>query len=214
MDKSSRTTALLEVTAMAVLLLSYIWGWQGAFKGGAQLVTGAYFGIGLLSHVRRGESWRELGLRLDNLRSALRHVWVVVAIGVCVPLAIGAALGTLHFRSWAESLESAPWMIAWGTAQQYGLLCFFYRRLLEVLGGPWAATAGAAAIFAGFHLPNPFLTAVTLAAGLVSCTLYRRAPNVFALGLAHATISFALFYALPYSVTHGLRVGPGYLALN
>jgi hypothetical protein len=30
------------------------------------------------------------------------------------------------------------------------------------------------------------------------------------LGIAHAAISIALFYALPLSLTHELRVGPGY----
>jgi len=35
-------------------------------------------------------------------------------------------------------------------------------------------------------------------------------PNVFVLGIAHAAISMVLYSALPVSMTHDLRVGPGY----
>jgi membrane protease YdiL (CAAX protease family) len=68
--------------------------------------------------------------------------------------------------------------------------------------------------FATFHLPNPFLVPVTLAAGLAACTLYRREPNLFVIGLSHAMVSYFLLCCLPISVTHGLRVGPGYFAFQ
>jgi len=208
------TTALLEVTAMVALLLSYIWGWQGFFRGGFLLVTALYFAIGYVSHRRRGETARELGLRFDNGWAATRNAALIVSVGLCVPLAVGAALGTWHFRGWSSSLAGLPWGLAWGTAQQYGLLCFLYRRLLEILDSPQGATLGAAAIFAAFHVPNPFLLGVTFVAGLASCTLYRREPNVFVLGIAHAAISFVLYGALPRTVTHGLHVGPGYFTAH
>jgi membrane protease YdiL (CAAX protease family) len=105
-------------------------------------------------------------------------------------------------------------MVAWGCAQQYGLLCFCYRRFLEIVGNPRGATLSAAVLFAIFHAPNALLMGVTLLAGLVSCTLYRREPNVPVLGLAHAVISFALVGSLAYEVTHGMRVGPGYFLIR
>jgi membrane protease YdiL (CAAX protease family) len=213
-DKASRTAALVEVTAMVALVLSYIWGWKGTFHGEAELLVGLYFGIGILSHLRRHESARQLGFRLDNWRQALRNAAAIVPVAVCVPIAIGALLGTWHFPSWSDAIRHMPWMLAWATAQQYGLLCFLYRRFLEILGGPRAAAASAAAIFAAFHVPNSLLLAVTLLAGVVSCWLYRREPNVLVLGIAHAAISFAIFSSLPFSITHGMRVGPGYLALR
>jgi membrane protease YdiL (CAAX protease family) len=73
---------------------------------------------------------------------------------------------------------------------------------------------GAALLFALFHLPNPLLVVVTLVAGAVSCTLYRRAPSVFVLGIAHATISFVVAYTLPTNLTHRMHVGPGYLEFS
>jgi ABC-type Mn2+/Zn2+ transport system permease subunit len=133
---------------------------------------------------------------------------------VAVSFAIGLTLGSWHFHSWSHILKGAPWMLAWATAQQYGLLCFFYRRFLEISADPRAATAGAAVTFAAFHIPNGFLVAVTLLAGVAACTLYRRETNLFAIGMAHALVSFTLLCSLPFSVTHGLRVGPAYLALS
>ena len=88
--------------------------------------------------------------------------------------------------------------------------CLVYRRSLDVVGSSWSGALCAASAFALFHLPNPFLIGVTFLAGLVSCRLYRNVPNVLVLGAAHAAIALVLFYALPFSITHELRVGPGY----
>ena len=197
---------------MAFLLLSYIWLWEGAFPGNFTVVLAAYFGIGFLGHRQRGESLRDIGLRLDNFRPALRNAAPVVGVAVPVILIAGAALDGWHFPSWTHAAITLPASAAWGTAQQYGLLCVFYRRLHELLGSAAAATVGAALIFSFFHLPNGFLMAVTLVAGAVACMLYRREPNVPAIGVIHAVVSFTLYYALPYDVTTGLRVGPGYFA--
>lgn len=205
-----RITAVAEVTAMLTLLLSYIWLWQRTFPGNALVVVVLYFALGFASHWRRGESAREIGLRFDNWRASARDVAGFVALGIGVPLLWGAVHGTWHFKVSASVLPSVAMHMLWGTAQQYGLLCFFYRRLYEVFAGPWAATISAAAIFALCHVPNVFLIAVTFAAGIISCALYRRHPNVFILGAAHGLISLALFGALPFSVTHNLVVGPGY----
>ena len=207
-----RTVALVEVATMFVALLSYIWAWQRTFAGASLLIIALYCGLGLMSHLRRHETAWYLGLRADNLARALRNALFIAVPAVVVALGIGLALGTWHFPSWLRILKEAPWMVAWATAQQYGLLCFFYRRFLEIFADPAAATASAAVMFATFHIPNVFLIAVTLAAGVAACTLYRRETNLFAIGVAHALVSIVLLCSLPESVTHGLRVGPGYLA--
>lgn len=209
-----RSAAVVEVAALTALILSYIWGWQGAFPGHGLLVVTLYFGIGIVSHLRRGESPRQIGIRLDNWPAALRSALVVVGITSAAFLVLGAVFDTWHFPSARQTLNALPWMVAWGTAQQYGLLCFFYQRLLEILQGPRAATWGAATLFAVFHVPNPLLLAVTLGAGAVSCALYRREPNVLVLGIAHAAVSFVVAGALPLTVTGGMHVGPGYFAFT
>jgi hypothetical protein len=206
---SARAAALAELLAMLVLVLSYIWGWQNLFPGDRLVVVTLYFALCHMSHVRCHESARTLGLRLDNSRAAARQACVPVALAVGVPLAAGAALGTWHFEPVRLPLE-IPWHLAWGTAQQYGLLCLMYRSSLDVVGSSPSAALCAASAFALFHLPNPFLIGVTFLAGLASCRLYRNVPNVLVLGAAHAAIALVLFYALPFSITHELRVGPGY----
>lgn len=198
---------------MAAVLLSYIWLWHGAFRGASLLVLVLYFGVGLVSHLRRGESLRDIGLRLDNFPRAIRNVALIVVPAAAATLAVGFVLGSWHFRGWEHPILEGLWLLGWATAQQYGLLCVFYRRFGEIFDGQWAAVAGASAIFATMHAPNTFLMAVTLLAGTVACTLYRRVPNLIAIGIGHATISYVLLCSLPFSVTHGLRVGPGYFAL-
>jgi len=208
----SRAAALAEILAMLALVLSYIWVWHKRFPGDDLVVTFLYFALCYGSHLRRHESARSVGLRLDNWRPAARQACLPVAVGAAVPLAIGAALGTWHFGP-AGSLLSLPWHVAWGTAQQYGLLCLLYRRSLDTFGSVRGAALAAAGAFALFHLPNPLLVTVTFLGGLVCCTLYRRVPNVLVLGLAHAMISTVVFSALPNSITHHMRVGPGYFTV-
>jgi membrane protease YdiL (CAAX protease family) len=205
----SRAAALIEIIAMLALLLSYIWLWRDLFVGDYLLVVVLYFALCHISHLRCGESARSLGLRLDNWRSAARQACVPVIVGMGVPLAAGAALGSWHFKL-DRLVFDVPWHVVWGTAQQYGLLCLLYRRSLDVLGTWQQAALAAASAFAVVHLPNPLLVGVTFLAGFVACTLYRRVPNVFVLGVAHAMISLVLFFALPLSITHNLRVGPSY----
>ncbi len=212
LGRAADIAALAEVGAMLLLVLSYIWLWQRTFPGHTLVVVFLYFAICLVSHVRCGESARDLGLRLDNWRCATRQVCGPVALAVAAALAVGAVLGSWHFDPIRLYVE-LPWHLVWGTAQQYGLLCLIYRRLLDLLASPWGAALGAASAFALFHWPNPLLVAVTLVAGCISCVLYRRAQNVLVLGVAHAVISMVLFSALPLSVTHALRVGPGYYTL-
>ncbi|TLZ00523.1 MAG: CPBP family intramembrane metalloprotease [Gammaproteobacteria bacterium] len=208
----SRAAALAEILAMLALVLSYIWVWHKRFPGDDLVVTFLYFALCYGSHLRRHESARSVGLRLDNWRPAARQACLPVAVGAAVPLAIGAALGTWHFGP-VGSLLSLPWHVAWGTAQQYGLLCLLYRRSLDTFGSVRGAALAAAGAFALFHLPNPLLVTVTFLGGLVCCTLYRRVPNVLVLGLAHAMISTVVFSALPISITHHMRVGPGYFTV-
>jgi membrane protease YdiL (CAAX protease family) len=199
---------LVEVAAMTAMLLSYIWVWQERFAGADAACLALYFGIGLAGHWYRGESVRQIGLRTDNLwvaaRDALRvAVPVIVVIG-----AMGLAIGSIAFppvETWPRRLGNG-WL--WGTMQQYGLTAFFYRRLLDALRSIPAASLAAATLFALFHLPNAFLTAFTLGAGLIACWLYRRHPNLFVLGAVHALISFLVLYSLPDTLTLRLRVGP------
>jgi hypothetical protein len=199
---------LLETGALVLGLLSYIWVWSGTFPGHFLVILALYFGIGIESHRRHHETPREIGVRLDNLGRAFRLVGLW--IGPVILLALGAGL---FFHSWrfpslAVSAGSVAFGIVWGTAQQYGLVCVLYRRFRELLPGARIPILAAGLIFGLFHLPNPFLTAVTAILGPLACWLYSREPNLFTLGIWHGVTSFVLYHSLPVYLTLLLRVGP------
>ena len=205
--------AAVEVAAMTGLLLSYIWLWEDSFHDSFYLCLALYLAIGVAGHLRRGETARDIGLRVDNLGPAMRQALAFVGPLILISPLVGLALDTIR------PIPGASWWwvpgmgkrFASGTLQQYGLLCFFYRRLQELLPGAWPPILAAAAWFALFHLPNPFLTVVTLGAGILSCWLYRRVPNLWALGLSHALLGMSISRCLPLDITVHMRVGPGYL---
>lgn len=211
MQRPTVIRPLAEIVAMSGLLTSYIWGWGSTFKGDFTLCVILYAGIGLAAHVRAGERPADIGLRTENLGAAARDALLAtMTIGLLL-VGAGALFGRLDFPPlalWPPTLRDG---IAWGLLQQYGLLCFYYRRFIELLprhrDAPlWAASA----IFALLHLPNPFLTIATFGAGALSCWLYRRTPNLIVLGVMHGVISFLIVETLPDSITMGMRVGPGF----
>jgi membrane protease YdiL (CAAX protease family) len=98
--------------------------------------------------------------------------------------------------------------LSWGLFQQYVLNgCFLHR--LDALVSRWAAPTISAALFSGMHTPNGLLMTVTLPTGYVCARIYRRYPNLYFLGAAHATVGFLLFLVVPDSISHHLSVGLG-----
>jgi hypothetical protein len=66
-------------------------------------------------------------------------------------------------------------------------------------------------LFAAEHLPNLPLAAATLVWGAVSCALFRRYRNLYALGLAQGLLGLCFAICVPDALHHHLRVGLGYL---
>jgi membrane protease YdiL (CAAX protease family) len=211
-QRSTLIRPFLELLAVSVLLTSYIWMWGGTFRGAFPLCLAIYAAIGLAAHARARERASDIGLRMDNLRVAARDAVLATSLIGLVLVGAGAVLGSVDFPPldlWPKTLWDG---VIWGFIQQYGLLCIYYRRFNELLpnaGGapPWVAGA----VFALFHLPNPFLTIATFGAGMLSCWLYRRAPNLLVLGAMHGVVSFLIVRTLPETITMGMRVGPGFL---
>jgi membrane protease YdiL (CAAX protease family) len=67
----------------------------------------------------------------------------------------------------------------------------------------------AGAMFAAAHVPNPLLMSVTFVGGALAAAAYQRHRNLIFLALAHAVIGTMIWLAVPDSVSHHLRVGPG-----
>jgi membrane protease YdiL (CAAX protease family) len=166
-----------------------------------------------LSHRRRGEGAREIGFTGKHFWEALRSLlqWMIPAAAFL--LAAGATLGSLHYRGpkrWDAILLAQFGLFLWGLMQQYALQSIVNRRAQEICGKGWRSTLAAALIFGFLHLPNVWLTAATLAAGVLWAAVYQRTPNLFALAVSHSLMTTVLACSISPAVLHGMRVGYNY----
>lgn len=208
------TTALAAATEVAVLLgymLLYIWRIEPQKRSSLWVAFVLYFAFTFTSHWLHGETPADLGIRFDTLGRSLKETLLVIAPTVLLVLGVGLVLGRGSRMSPREMGLSVLMTYPWGLFQQYGLVAVFGRRLRRLAIRPGTADLLCATIFAGLHLPNPLLTATAFGAGYIASALFRRSPNLFALALAHALLSTALYSSLPTSVTLLMRVGPGCL---
>jgi membrane protease YdiL (CAAX protease family) len=136
---------------------------------------------------------RAWGLRWNNLAEAAKAAFVVTLL-----LVIGAT-------GYAFSAGNFPpprgfWIIlvlypVWGVAQQFLLNAMLARNLAAVLP-TWAAVLLSALLFAAAHAPDLPVMALTLPAGALWVLMYRRWPNLWALGIAHGLIGTVVFYGV------------------
>lgn len=208
MSKPNRSAAGLELLAATGLLLSYIWLWQGSFAGDFGVCLALFVAIALSSHRRRGETARDLGFRLDNLQKSARLVFSVVAPVVVLMVAAGLILGLNREPPVPRLWTRVILMPLFGVTQEYALLGFYLQRFEEVLPGRWLPVLASAAVFTSLHAPNSILMGLTLVVSLGACWLYRRAPNLWVLGLAHGLLSITVAMFLAKLLVVGLKVGP------
>lgn len=173
------------------------------------------FALMIYSHRLRGESLRDLGWRFDNFWRALRLLLPPMLLGACLLalagwLWFGASPRAGEGRAGWSVLGFPVWGFAWGLLQQLVLQGFVNRRAQLICGKGWLSVALVAAVFALLHLPNPLLTAATFAGGLLWAWAYQRTPNLLALALSHAVMTWVLISTLPDSALGGLRVGYKY----
>jgi hypothetical protein len=154
----------------------------------------------------------ELGL---GWRGLIPSLWILpVAIGLAVVgVLIARRLGTLHPLYKGDFTHVAGYAL-WTTYQQFLLQDYFMARLMRVLSSEAAAAVLAGVLFAAAHLPNLALTAATLVWGVVSCALFRRYRNLYALGLVQGILGLCFAVCVPDALHHHLRVGLGYLHYN
>lgn len=198
----------MELLAVTSLLFSYIWIWQGSFEADFLVCLGLFLAITILGHRRRGETARDLGFRLDNLRDSAKLVFSFVAPLILLMVVVGLALGLNREPPIERLWTRVALMPLFGVAQQYGLLGFYYRRFQEALPRDWAPILASAMVFAALHAPNGPVMVMTLAFSVGSCWLYRRAPNLWVLGLAHGLLSITVAMFLAKLLVSGLKVGP------
>jgi len=157
----------------------------------------------------RRPSLDELGL---GLRGLVQSWWILPAsvIVTVVSVLVAKRIGTLH-PLYKGDLKHVTGYVLWTLYQQFLLNDYFMPRLMRLVGSQKAAVGVAAVLFALAHLPNLWLTVVTLVWGAVSCALFRRYQNLYALGLAQGLLGLCFAVCVPDSLHHHLRVGLGYL---
>jgi len=138
--------------------------------------------------------------------------WILpAAIVVAIASALVAKrIGTLH-PLYKGDFKHIAGYILWTLYQQFLMNDLFMPRLTRLLASESAAVGLAAVLFAAAHLPNLPLTAATLIWGAISCALFRRYRNLYALGLAQGLLGLCFAVCVPDALHHHLRVGLGYL---
>lgn len=213
--EESRSLAAWEIASVCASTLVAEWAVLasvGASKLWLAVPVGLAFALMIYSHRARGEGARELGLRFDNFGRTLLLLAPLMLAGSALLVLVGwFGFGrSFHFgarRAGWEALGLPIWGFAWGLLQQYVLQAFINRRAQILWGRGAASVLVTAAIFALLHLPNPGLAAATFLGGLMWAFVYQRAPNLFALALSHAAMTWVLISTVPPDAMRGLRVG-------
>src|SRR5205807_7125426 len=145
-------------------------------------------------------------------RGLVRSIWILAAAIAVAALSVFVAtkLATLHPLDKADFKHISGYVL-WTIYQQFLLQDYFMDCLLRLLPNEAAAVILGGTLFALAHLPNLVLTAATLAWGIVSCALFRRYRNLWALGLAQGLLGLCFAVCVPDALHHHLRVGLGYL---
>ena len=156
----------------------------------------------------RGTTMNTLGL---DWRGFVRSLWILpAAVGLAMAgVAAARSLGSYHPLYQAKFGHFGGYLF-WTLYQQFLLQGYFMPRLSRVLtrGAEVAITS---LLFAIAHLPNLWLALATLIWGAISCLLFRRYRNLWALGLAQGLLGLCFAACVPDALHHHLRVGLGYL---
>jgi membrane protease YdiL (CAAX protease family) len=201
-------TKMFFTFAILAVVLSYVWFFEPQLPSSAVAAPVVIvLGLGAVNAART----REWGFRREAFGRALRAAALFTAPMIGIIVAAGAAAGTLHTRR--DFLDNLLALVLWGGGQQWILQTVLLREAQHATSRR-AGVFVAAALFAALHLPNPFLTTMTLIGAVGWCAIYDRHPNIIPLALSHAIATLAILYAFDDAMTGRLRVGVAYLMLN
>ncbi len=204
-EHPSRACDLAELTLGYGVIVGVIWTPEHLQRIFSPIVLA----LTLLVVLARRQGRDELGFGWCGLIPSL---WILPAAIALAALSIfvAAKIGTLHPLYKGDFAHISGYVL-WTVYQQFLLQDYFMARMLRLVSSEPAAVVLAGVLFAAAHLPNLVLTAATLAWGIVSCALFRRYRNLWALGLAQGLLGLCFAVCVPDALHHHLRVGLGYL---
>jgi hypothetical protein len=203
--ESGSTRDLIELIFGYALIVSIIW--MPEFP--QRILSPIALVVTLAIVLARRPSLDDLGVG----RRGLAQSWWIVPAAIIVTVAsvlVAKRIGTLH-PLYKGDLKHVTGYVLWTLYQQFLLNDYFMPRLTRLVTSENAAVGVAAILFALAHLPNLWLTAATLVWGAISCALFRRYRNLYALGLAQGLLGLGFAICVPDALHHHLRVGLGYL---
>ena len=95
----------------------------------------------------------------------------------------------------------------WGVAQQFALQNLIAKNLSYVLQSHLGLAVGASALFGVSHYPRLELVALTFVGGIFFTLVYRKFPNLWAVGIAHGVLGSLVVYIV-------LKEDPGTVILG
>ena len=134
---------------------------------------------------------KEGGIRLDNIFQAtkLTTIFLLPIGGIIIFTAY--KLGRLYVPgSFFYLLLLYP---IWGISQQFLFQSFFHSRLIRLNLTPWTILI-VAVIYAGVHLPDIKLTAMTFLWGLIASFVFFKHPNIIPLGIAQGILGASVYH--------------------
>jgi len=204
---SPRARDLAELAIGYGLILATIWTPNHAQR---ILYWTAFAWIAVTAILRRKQTTPN-GFGLGGL---LPSLWIAFAAAV---LAVAALLLAHHLQTLHRLYGPLPVVVhvlgyaLWALMQQFILQVYVLLRFLRLGLRRNPAIALATLLFAIAHIPNPLLVALTLIWGAISCTLFLRYRNLYALALAHGILGMTLAVTVPNPIARHMRVGLGYL---
>jgi membrane protease YdiL (CAAX protease family) len=204
-SESSKTRDLTEIIVGYGIIMTAIW----LPEHPQHILSPIALVVTLAIVLARKPSCEELGIGRRGLAASLWILPAAILLAVISAL-IARRLGTLHPLYGGDGKHIVGYVV-WTLYQQFLMNDLFMPRLMRVLGGEHAAVTVSGILFAAAHLPNLWLTVATVVWGVVSCALFLRYRNLYALGLAQGLLGLCFAICVPDALHHHLRVGLGYL---
>jgi membrane protease YdiL (CAAX protease family) len=164
----------------------------------ARLLNGGLVGAFLIYVIWRARQgpgvFHRWGMRRDNFWPAMGFQLLFVVVGVGVLAILGAALGSLMLPGtfWV-ALALYP---IWGLAQQFALQNLIAKNLEAAIPREIPIAVAASCLFGIAHFPRMELVALTVVAGFFFTLIYRRVPNLWAVGIAHGILGSVAVYVV------------------
>jgi membrane protease YdiL (CAAX protease family) len=197
---------LIEVAVVFILILAAVWTPQGQLN--------SFFGTSaaacIVAFTIAGK-WSPVELGLKRPLSGFMRILAVGAMACGLIVLLGPLL-RFGGAGWNVPLNRSWQYASWALCQEFILQSIFFLRLEEALGSRRAVVA-AALLFGIAHLPSPLLTFLAFCGGILFCEMFRRARNLYPIGVIHAVLGLTIAANLPDHWLHHMRVGIGYLLL-